>query len=194
MNDAGTEAEGSSRRDRILAAAERLFQHYGQKKTTMADIAREVGIGVGSVYLDFPSKESLVAELATLRTKSVVTAMRAAADRSPAGERLAAMLVARVEALLEEAGRGLHACDLVSCASSASATSGAQMFGSEVRALLAAELVRAEVPAADREPTLDAIELAFGVLSPPWLFKLPRDKAVDVARKLGGLVSRGLPR
>lgn len=180
------------RRDRILAAAERLFQHYGQKKTTMADIAREVGIGVGSVYLEFSSKEAIVGELARGRTTTVLDAMRAAADRVTPDRRLEAMLVARVEALLEEADRGLHACDLVSCASSASTTSGARMFGPEVRAVIDAELARREVPDVDRPATLDAIELAFGALSPPWLFKLPREKAIALAARLSALVARGL--
>jgi AcrR family transcriptional regulator len=181
------------RRDRILAAAEKLFHHYGQKKTTMADIAREVGIGVGSVYLDFPSKESLLQELASQRTEIVLRAMKAAADRarSPAG-RIEAMLVARVEALLAEAERGTHACDLISCSPRESAACGTHMFGREIRELVASELDRAEMMPADRQGTLDAIELAFGALSPPWLFKFPRDTALELARRLSALVVRGL--
>jgi|JI10StandDraft_1071094.scaffolds.fasta_scaffold47644_2 AcrR family transcriptional regulator len=181
------------RRDRILAAAEKLFHHYGQKKTTMADIAREVGVGVGSVYLDFPSKEALLQELASQRTAVILRAMQAAADRasSPAG-RLEGMLVARVEALLDEATRGVHACDLISCSPKETAACGTHMFGAEIRALVSAELDRAELGSRDRPATLDAIELAFGVLSPPWLFKFPRDHALALARTLSALVVRGL--
>ncbi|MFO0619209.1 MAG: helix-turn-helix domain-containing protein [Polyangiaceae bacterium] len=195
------------RRDRILAAAEKLFHHYGQKKTTMADIAREAGIGVGSVYLDFPSKEALLQELAAQRTEIVVRAMRVAAEgaRSPGG-RVEAMLVARVEALLDEAERGTHACDLISCSPRdapgperpgapnrrASDGCGAHVFGVEIRALVSSELDRWEIAIADRDGTLDAIELAFGALSPPWLFKFPRDRALELARRLSALVVRGL--
>ena len=46
-------------RDAILDAMERLLVRYGYKKTTMDDLAREVGIGKGSIYLHFPSKEEV---------------------------------------------------------------------------------------------------------------------------------------
>lgn len=181
------------RRDRILAAAEKLFHHYGQKKTTMADIAREVGVGVGTVYLDFPSKEALLRELASQRTAMIVRAMEdaAAGAASPAG-RLEAMLVARVGALLDEADRGMHACDLISCSPKETAGCGTHMFGAEIRALVSAELDRAELDRCDRDATLDAIELAFGALSPPWLFKFQRQHALALARTLSALVVRGL--
>src|SRR5262249_16762278 len=46
-------------RDAILDAAERLLARYGFKKTTIDDLAREAGIGKGTVYLHFPSKEEV---------------------------------------------------------------------------------------------------------------------------------------
>jgi len=46
-------------RDAILDAMERLLARYGYKKTTVDDLAREVGIGKGSIYLHFPSKEEV---------------------------------------------------------------------------------------------------------------------------------------
>lgn len=49
-------------RDTILEAADRMFLRYGYRKTTIEDIAREAGIGKGSVYLHFQSKEELGGE------------------------------------------------------------------------------------------------------------------------------------
>jgi AcrR family transcriptional regulator len=46
--------------DRILDAADRLLARYGYQKMTMDDLAREVGIGKGTVYLHFRSKEEIV--------------------------------------------------------------------------------------------------------------------------------------
>jgi hypothetical protein len=40
-------------REAILDAGERLLAGYGYKKMTIDDLAREVGIGKGSVYLHF---------------------------------------------------------------------------------------------------------------------------------------------
>ena len=47
-------------RDAILDAADRLLARYGYKKMTMEDLAQEVGIGKGTIYLHFPSKEEVV--------------------------------------------------------------------------------------------------------------------------------------
>lgn len=47
-------------RDAILDAADRLLARYGYRKMTIEDIAREVGIGKGTIYLHFSSKEEVV--------------------------------------------------------------------------------------------------------------------------------------
>src|SRR2546421_5275089 len=49
----------TSTRDAILNATDRLLARFGFKKMTIEDLAREVGIGKGSVYLHFPSKEEI---------------------------------------------------------------------------------------------------------------------------------------
>src|ERR1700704_5190187 len=46
-------------RDLILDAADRLLARYGYKKMTMDDLALEVGIGKGTLYLHFSSKEEI---------------------------------------------------------------------------------------------------------------------------------------
>src|SRR6185295_16334525 len=88
------------RRALILAAADRLLRHYGAQKTTVSDVAREAGVGVGSVYLEFPSKEAIVEELSRSRHREVLDAMRAAASagRRPSSERFTRALDARLEA------------------------------------------------------------------------------------------------
>lgn len=47
-------------RDAILDATERLLARYGYRKMTVEDIAREVGVGKGTIYLHFRSKEEIV--------------------------------------------------------------------------------------------------------------------------------------
>jgi AcrR family transcriptional regulator len=46
-------------REAILDATDKLLANYGYKKMTIDDLAREVGIGKGSVYLHFASKEEI---------------------------------------------------------------------------------------------------------------------------------------
>jgi len=43
-----------------LDATERLLARYGYRKMTVEDIAREVGVGKGTIYLHFSSKEEVV--------------------------------------------------------------------------------------------------------------------------------------
>src|SRR6476619_7163653 len=47
-------------RDAILDATDNLLARYGYKKMTIDDLAQEVGIGKGSVYLHFSSKQEIV--------------------------------------------------------------------------------------------------------------------------------------
>jgi AcrR family transcriptional regulator len=50
-------------RDRILAAAERCIDRHGIRKTTMDDIASEVGLSRPSVYRYFADRDDLLVEL-----------------------------------------------------------------------------------------------------------------------------------
>jgi AcrR family transcriptional regulator len=208
-----------NRRERILSAAERLFQHYGPGKTTMADIARECGIAVGSVYLDFSSKEEILSELAGKRAQTVAERMRAAKAPTSA-ERLVRMLEARVEALFDLAREGQHACDLVRSGcfgkegrSAASSRGGPEprasktpangnggsptlAFGEEPRAVLEEELRRGveggELAIDNVAEVRETIELAFTVLAPPHVYLLERKVATRVATRIGTLVVFGL--
>jgi AcrR family transcriptional regulator len=54
------EVKKQQTRAAILAEASRLFEQNGYEKTTLADIARDAKIGVGTVYNYFPSKPDLL--------------------------------------------------------------------------------------------------------------------------------------
>lgn len=84
-------------RDLILDAADRLLARYGYKKMTMDDLAQEVGIGKGTIYLHFPSKEEVVlshVDRIVERLKGELLDI-AGGSGTPAA-RLRRMLVARV--------------------------------------------------------------------------------------------------
>ena len=67
-------ADARRNRERILAAAKEAFAECGPS-TQMDDVARRAGVGVGTVYRHFPTKDALVAEL--IRTKLFGLAERA---------------------------------------------------------------------------------------------------------------------
>lgn len=48
-----------NRREDILNAAQILFTEKGYEKTTIEDIAKYIGIGKGTVYLDFKNKDDI---------------------------------------------------------------------------------------------------------------------------------------
>jgi AcrR family transcriptional regulator len=60
MKNALQPAPLQSREDLILDATDRLLARFGYRKMTVEDIAREAGIGKGTVYLHFASKEEVV--------------------------------------------------------------------------------------------------------------------------------------
>lgn len=185
----------SSRRLAILEAAARLFAHYGHGKTTIADVAREAQIGVGTVYLEFESKEALVQELSRSTHAAVLEAMRTASERcGNHAARLTAVLRARTSAFVDLEKKGQHACELVHCKTEGVRAAHAR-FVEEERVLLA-KLVKEGQDAgalAPGAPTSIAalVQRAFASLSPPWIFGCTDDprRATD---ELCQLLLRGL--
>lgn len=106
----------TERRRQILHAAKRLFKHYGTGKTTVAEIARAAGVGVGTVYLEFPSKDAIIAELSIESHACMLAVMRQEAWGSGSfADRLCAVLDGRLQRFLEIVRDGQHGRDLVHC-------------------------------------------------------------------------------
>jgi len=84
-------------RESILDATDRLLARYGYRKMTVDDIAGEAGIGKGTIYLHFSSKEEVVlchidriVERLKERLKEIASSQAAVA------EKLRRMLLTRV--------------------------------------------------------------------------------------------------
>lgn len=84
-------------RDLILDATGTLLARFGYARMTMDDLAREVGVAKGTLYLHFPSKKEVVLSRIDRVVERLTGELRriAASDREPY-EKLHAMLVARV--------------------------------------------------------------------------------------------------
>jgi len=187
------------RRDAIVAAAERLFRHYGPAKTTMADIAREAGVGVGSVYLEFASKEALVEALSSARHAAILDTLREAlrTDGAPWATRFRALIDARVGALLDTAEAGAHACDLVQCGQGAVRETYARFRAAEVA--LVAELLRdaqaaGEFAPGDPELMARTILTAYAAYDAPRVLERPRAEVWAQLQATHDLVLYGLVR
>jgi AcrR family transcriptional regulator len=105
---------GEETRRAILEAARKRFLHYGFKKTTIDEIAADAGIGKGTVYLYFETKEALLLTLAREVKRNVTNQMRAIAESlaSPE-EKLRRMLLASVLSVHDVAQVTVHGTELV---------------------------------------------------------------------------------
>ncbi|WP_025321270.1 TetR/AcrR family transcriptional regulator [Deferrisoma camini] len=90
-------------RETILAVAARKFAHGGFNGAQMAEIAREAGMGVGTLYKHFPSKEALFRAMVDRFLTGLFEATEQVLDAPPASlpealEAYARTAVQRVEA------------------------------------------------------------------------------------------------
>jgi AcrR family transcriptional regulator len=84
-------------REAILDAVGRLIERFGYSKMTIDDVAREAGIGKGTVYLHFPSKEEMGLSWIDRGHDEILEALReiAKSGGSPA-EAIKRIMLARV--------------------------------------------------------------------------------------------------
>ncbi len=89
--------EAGPTRERILDAADRLLARFGYRKMTVDDVAQEAGIGKGTVYLSFPSKEEVALGCIDRMVDGLLARLRVlAAEQRPASARLRDILRERV--------------------------------------------------------------------------------------------------
>lgn len=73
-------ADAVAKRKSVVEAAWRLFSDEGAVEVPMRAIATEAGVGVGTLYRHFPSREDLVLGIAEAVRDRVVTIARRAED------------------------------------------------------------------------------------------------------------------
>jgi AcrR family transcriptional regulator len=98
----------------ILKAARERFLHYGYKKTTIDEVAAAAGVGKGTVYLYFSSKEEILLTLARDVKRCVTEQMRGiAGSLAPPEEKLRRMILARILTVHDAASATAHGLELV---------------------------------------------------------------------------------
>jgi AcrR family transcriptional regulator len=190
----------TDRRAQILDAARKLLRHYGAQKTTMADIARESDVAVGSLYLEFPSKENILEELSRQQHEEVLSRMRSAKKRASGSPSRAFVLVmtARTDAFFRVKEASLHGCELFHCKVEGVRTAGAS-FREEERAFLSVLVGEGKSSGAfkgslDADAVSELVQRSFASLSPPWVFELEERRATRTAEALAELLLSGLAR
>jgi AcrR family transcriptional regulator len=81
------------RREQILRAADEHFRHYGYAKTTVADLARAIGVSAAYVYRFFESKQAIGEAVCAMTLARIDDELVGIADdtKRPAAERLRAL-------------------------------------------------------------------------------------------------------
>jgi AcrR family transcriptional regulator len=73
-------ADARRNRERVLTAAQVVFGEHG-REAQMDDVARRAGVGVGTVYRHFPTKEALLEALAVDTFERMLAVGKAALER-----------------------------------------------------------------------------------------------------------------
>lgn len=108
------EANSCATREAILNAARTRFLHYGFKKTTIDEIAVDAGVGKGTVYLYFDSKDDLLITIATEVKRNITAQMKAiAGSLDSAEEKLRRMVLAAVTSVHQAVYSTAHGVELV---------------------------------------------------------------------------------
>src|SRR3954447_21961279 len=76
-------ADARRNRELIVTAARKLVAEQGAQEE-IQDVAREAGVGVGTVYRHFPNKEALMGELIADCPRENPAGAREAFERDPA--------------------------------------------------------------------------------------------------------------
>ncbi|GAA4606668.1 TetR/AcrR family transcriptional regulator [Actinoallomurus liliacearum] len=98
-------ADAERNRGRVLQAADELFAEHGDQ-VQMADVARAAGVGVGTVYRHFPTRQALVEAVAEVRFAEILRHAREECLPLPDTRQALAGFLARIGRVHEE-GRGV---------------------------------------------------------------------------------------
>jgi len=89
-------ADAARNRERVLAAAEAVFAAKGTSAST-EEIAREAGVGIGTVFRHFPTKEALLSAVLSARLEAMADQADALAEADDPAEALFVFIRRAVE-------------------------------------------------------------------------------------------------
>lgn len=154
-------ADARRNRDRLLVAARDAFRQGG-KSVQLADVARAAGVGVGTVYRHFPTREALLETLAREHVEELQRIAERSAELDDPFEALGALLRDMLDQQFGQHGMSTvltSAVDVQDETTRAKAGLDAAISSVLSRAQKARR-VRADVSGADLRQLICGIELA----------------------------------
>ncbi|HEY1325112.1 MAG TPA: TetR/AcrR family transcriptional regulator, partial [Streptosporangiaceae bacterium] len=83
-------------RERLLAAAMSAFTEHGADDTSLEEIARRAGVGIGTLYRHFPTRQSLLESVYRDQVEALCERARSLREQASPGEAIIAWLRALV--------------------------------------------------------------------------------------------------
>jgi AcrR family transcriptional regulator len=171
------ENEKKDKENRIIEAAEALFSRYGLKKTSIEEIAKLAGLGKGTVYLYFRSKEEIfeavVEKMSEVLTASLRTALAEVQSHSEKLERYIVTRLRFVHDLIKTNGLTAEVMNEASCTPAVFRVR--DKFGSQqialVKQIIDDGVAAGEFETSDSEVSAMAIYVAMDCLEKPWSFQ-----------------------
>jgi AcrR family transcriptional regulator len=183
---ARTEAHRLDTRGRVVTAALKLLAERGYNAVAMVDVARAAGVGVGTVYRQFPSKPELFREAYTVASRRELQVVEQALSQDlPAADRISTAV--RDSVLRALAGRTLGRVLLVEPMDPILEAERLR-FRATYRDLFAATIAHGvasgELPAQDASLSATAlmgaiVEVVFGPISPVGAVVEAADHVID---------------
>jgi TetR/AcrR family fatty acid metabolism transcriptional regulator len=100
--DKDRDVKSGDKRERILAAAERIFAKHGFFAARVSEIARDAGVADGTIYLYFKSKDDLLISLFERRMTQVNATLQKAIGTGTATQQLRAFIKAYLQLVADE--------------------------------------------------------------------------------------------
>lgn len=125
---AGRKPRADARRNRIrlLEGAKAAFAEKGSQ-TSLDEVARASGVGIGTLYRHFPTRDALIEAVYRNETEQLAEAARRLAETHPPVEALRAWLLLFVDYMATKQGMSEVLNTMVGGTSSLYAASGAQV-------------------------------------------------------------------
>ena len=155
-------ADARENHDRVLEVAARAFEREGTGASLKA-IAREAGVGIGTVYRRFPTREALVEAAYRTELDKLCDAAPALLTTLPPDRALRAWMDRFVDYMTTKRGMAEALKAVIASGGNPYAVSRDRLLtavGSLLDAGIAAGVLRADVPAADVLTSLSGVTLA----------------------------------
>lgn len=161
----------SERMTRVLDAAAELLVRWGYQRVTIDEVARRAGVGKGTVYLHFPTKDALFLAVLLRAHKQTIDIVAARMDADPE-EAMPSRLLAGAfrHVAADPLGKALYLGDpemLGRLSHAAEGTMGPivvqrdALLRMQLEQLRAAGRVRVDLPVADQAHVLSAVGAGF---------------------------------